>query len=143
MFFIAYAFKGQVHVCAVRVKIVSHSSCRTSAIFRYFCPLLSIYVLHSSPIFILLTCSIPVKNRSQLIWISSVFKKGFNSGLAGQGITLSLVLYSYNDSASALGGIQESLPQFKNPLMARGYVRRIMHSTMYQKAPFCSPEMAQ
>ena len=33
MFFIAYAFKGQVHVFAGRVKIVSHSSCRTSAIF--------------------------------------------------------------------------------------------------------------
>ena len=31
MFFIAYAFKGQVHVFAVRVKIVSHS-------FKYFCP---------------------------------------------------------------------------------------------------------
>ena len=40
MFFIAYAFKGQVHVFAERVKIVSHSSCRTSAIFEYFCPLL-------------------------------------------------------------------------------------------------------
>ena len=40
MFFIAYPFKGQVHVFAVRVKIVSHLSCRTSAIFKYFCPLL-------------------------------------------------------------------------------------------------------
>ena len=40
MFFIAYAFKGQVHVFAGPVKIVSHSSCRTSAIFKYFCPLL-------------------------------------------------------------------------------------------------------
>ena len=30
--FIVYAFKGQVHVFAGRVKIVSHSSCRTSAI---------------------------------------------------------------------------------------------------------------
>ena len=39
MFFIAYAFKGQVHVFAGRVKIVSHSSCRTSAIFKYFFPL--------------------------------------------------------------------------------------------------------
>ena len=37
MFFIAYAFKGQVHVFAGRVKIVSHSSCRTSAILKYFC----------------------------------------------------------------------------------------------------------
>ena len=32
MFFIAYAFKRQVHVFAGRVKIVSHSSCGTSAI---------------------------------------------------------------------------------------------------------------
>ena len=38
MFFIAYTFKGQVHVF-VEVKIVSHSSCRTSAILKYFCPL--------------------------------------------------------------------------------------------------------
>ena len=39
MFFIAYAFKGQVHVFARRVKIVSHSSCRTSVILKYFCQL--------------------------------------------------------------------------------------------------------
>ena len=39
MFFIAYAFKGQVHVFEGRVKIVSHSPCRTSAILKYFCPL--------------------------------------------------------------------------------------------------------
>ena len=39
MFFIAYTFKGQVHVFAGQVKIVSHSSCRTSAILKYFCPL--------------------------------------------------------------------------------------------------------
>ena len=39
MFSIAYAFKGQVHVFAGRAKIVSHSSCRTSAILKYFCPL--------------------------------------------------------------------------------------------------------
>ena len=38
-FFIAYAFKGQVHVFAGRVKIASHSSCRTSLILKYFCPL--------------------------------------------------------------------------------------------------------
>ena len=36
MFCIAYAFKGQVHVFAGRVKTVSHSSCRTSAILKYF-----------------------------------------------------------------------------------------------------------
>ena len=34
MLFIAYAFEGQVHVFAGRVKIVSHSSCRTSAILK-------------------------------------------------------------------------------------------------------------
>ena len=39
--FIAYTFKGQVHVFAGRVKIVSHWSCRTSAILKYFYP--SIY----------------------------------------------------------------------------------------------------
>ena len=32
-------FLGQVHVFAGRVKIVSHSSCRTSTILKYFCPL--------------------------------------------------------------------------------------------------------
>ena len=40
MFSFAYAFKGQVHVFEGRVKIVSHSSCRTSAILKYFCPLI-------------------------------------------------------------------------------------------------------
>ena len=39
MVFIAYTFKGQVHVFAGQAKIVSHSSCRTSAILKYFCPL--------------------------------------------------------------------------------------------------------
>ena len=39
MYFIAYTFKGQAHVFAGQVKIVSHSSCRTSATFKYFCPL--------------------------------------------------------------------------------------------------------
>ena len=39
MFSIAYAFKGHAHVFAGRVKVVSHSSFRTSAIFKYFCPL--------------------------------------------------------------------------------------------------------
>ena len=42
MFFIAYTFKGQVHEFAGRVKIVSHLSCRTNAIFKYFCPLTSV-----------------------------------------------------------------------------------------------------
>ena len=36
LFFVTYAFKGQVHVFAGQVKIVSHSSCRTSAILKYF-----------------------------------------------------------------------------------------------------------
>ena len=39
MFFIANTFKRQVHVFAGQVKIVSHSSCRTNAILKYFCPL--------------------------------------------------------------------------------------------------------
>ena len=45
MFFIVYAFKGQVHVFAGQVKIVSHLSCRTSAILKYFCLLQ--FVAHS------------------------------------------------------------------------------------------------
>ena len=54
MFFIVYAFKGQVHVFAGQVKILSHSSCRTSAIEKYFCPLVlfCMYVLsHTTNIF--------------------------------------------------------------------------------------------
>ena len=39
MFCIEYTFKGHVYVFAGRVKIVSHSACRTSAILKYFCPL--------------------------------------------------------------------------------------------------------
>ena len=39
MFFIAYVTKGRGHVFAGQVKIVSRSSCRTSAIWSYFCPL--------------------------------------------------------------------------------------------------------
>ena len=46
MVFIAYNFKGQVHVFAGQVKIVSHSSCRTSAILKYFCPLSAIIILN-------------------------------------------------------------------------------------------------
>ena len=38
---------------------------------------------------------------------------------------------------SRLRAIQESPPQFENQIMARVYVRSIMHSTMNQKAPFC------
>ena len=47
MFFIAYAFIGQVDVFAGRLKIVSHLSCRTSAMFKYFCPLNTILILIS------------------------------------------------------------------------------------------------
>ena len=49
MFFIVYAFKGQVHMFAVQVKIVSHSSCRTSVILKYFCPLKLMGVMHRTP----------------------------------------------------------------------------------------------
>ena len=48
MFFIAYAFKGHVHVFAGRVKGVSHLFCSTSAISKYFCPL-QIYFFDSLP----------------------------------------------------------------------------------------------
>ena len=37
--FIGYAFKGQEDMFAGQVKIVSHSSYRTTAILKYFCPL--------------------------------------------------------------------------------------------------------
>ena len=50
MFFIAHAFKGQVRVLAGRMKIVSHSSCRTSAILKYFVPwwsLIRTFLIHS------------------------------------------------------------------------------------------------
>ena len=40
MFFIANTLKGQVCVFTGQVKIVSNLSCRTSAISKYFCPLL-------------------------------------------------------------------------------------------------------
>ena len=53
-------FKGQVLVFAVRVKIVSHSSCWTSAIFKYFCHLQQIRF--SGPY--LLCCS-GIRNLSQ------------------------------------------------------------------------------
>ena len=46
MFFIAYTFKRQVHVFAGGVKIVSHLSCRTSAILKYFCSLAAYIQVH-------------------------------------------------------------------------------------------------
>ena len=49
MFFIAYTFKGQVHVFAGRVKNVSRLSCRTSAIMKYFCPPIVLeFILHEN-----------------------------------------------------------------------------------------------
>ena len=64
MFIIAYAFKleaiytvnfcssfkGQVHVFARGVKIVSHSPCRTSAILKHFCPLLGLHCSRMCPV---------------------------------------------------------------------------------------------
>ena len=47
------------------------------------------------------------------------------------------------DVDAMLRRIRESPPQFQNRTMARVSIRSIMRSTMYQKAPFCSPEMAQ
>ena len=44
MFFIVYAFRGQVHGFAGPVKIVCHLSCRTSAILKYFCHLQSLVI---------------------------------------------------------------------------------------------------
>ena len=63
MFFIAYAFKGHVHAFAGRVKVVSHSSGRTSAIFKYFCPLdkVTVFNIKFAP------------RSTQLIWIYTVF----------------------------------------------------------------------
>ena len=48
MFFIAYAFKGQGHVFPGQVKIVSHLSSRTSAVLKYFCPLVYISNIFTS-----------------------------------------------------------------------------------------------
>ena len=42
--------------------------------------------------------------------------------------------------------IRESQPQCENRIMAQVYVRcivMVMRSTMYHKAPYCLPEMAQ
>ena len=38
LFFIAITFKGQVHVFTGQMNIVSHLSCRTNAILKYFVP---------------------------------------------------------------------------------------------------------
>ena len=44
-------------------------------------------------------------------------------------------------AVSSFKCIQESPSQFENRIMPRVYVRRITRSTMYQKAPFCKPEL--
>ena len=44
MFFIAYAFKGQVHVFAGRVKIVVTRSAGQVQLFKYFCPLQGLWL---------------------------------------------------------------------------------------------------
>ena len=68
MFLIAYAFKGHVHAFAGRVKVVSHSSCRTSAIFKYFCPLFKYEImLKYSGLF---TCSVVHINERPTLFIS-------------------------------------------------------------------------
>ena len=66
MFFITYGFKGQVHVFVGRVKIVSHSSSRTSAILNYFCSLLS----ECQTVWI----QIRIDILSVLIWVQTVCK---------------------------------------------------------------------
>ena len=68
--------------------------------------MLNIYILHSSPVSIMLTCSIPVVNmyfqsewktvwilirwlcQKHLIWIYRFFRKRINLGSAGQGLTI-------------------------------------------------------
>ena len=65
MFFIAYAFKGQVRVFAGRVKIVSHLPCRTSAILKYFCPLGLLYQL-----FVCFVCFVALRPKSTAMVIA-------------------------------------------------------------------------
>ena len=38
--------------------------------------------------------------------------------------------------------IRESPPQFENRIMVWEYVSSITRSTLYQKTPFCKPELA-
>ena len=42
-----------------------------------------------------------------------------------------------SDTSEKCSSIRKSQPQFENRIMARVYVRSIVGSTMYQKAPFC------
>ena len=46
-----------MHAFAGRVEVVSHSSCRTSAIFKYFCPLAGLYFSEAI-----------VKDRPEIDW---------------------------------------------------------------------------
>ena len=64
MFFIAYAFKGQVHVFAGPLKIVSHPPCRTSAILKYFCPLIMACISDSCAFNITVSFKISIKGLS-------------------------------------------------------------------------------
>ena len=66
MYFIVYAFKG--HVFARQMKILSHSSCRTRAILKYFCPLPMLNIAIAT-----LTCTAPVyyvNGKQYSRWIS-------------------------------------------------------------------------
>ena len=66
--FISNAFKGQVHVFAGQMKIVSHLSCMTSAILKYFCPLVFPFFLWvmSHENLLLLCAKHKVANQSAL-----------------------------------------------------------------------------
>ena len=80
MFFIAYAFKGQVHVFAGRVKTVIHSSCRTSAILKYFCPLASMQRVNFV-VFLLQASYNGIISVREDVTISSVKAAGPQTGL--------------------------------------------------------------
>ena len=49
MFFIAYPLKGQVHVFAGLVELLSYLSCSTSAMLKYFCPLIRFIIIKEDP----------------------------------------------------------------------------------------------
>ena len=71
MFYIAYTFKGQVHVFAGRVKIISHLSCRTSTILIYFCPLLLLFLsLSRGVIGLSVVCDLALPGHTNLLFYS-------------------------------------------------------------------------
>ena len=76
VFFIAYAFKGQVHVFPGQVNIVSNTSCRTSAILKYFCPLL-IGSRHFKHVSLVPFSSIPSKICKQNYNMSNEFSNKY------------------------------------------------------------------